>query len=163
MLFLPAYAIISAVNVTEILTAIPERDAYQMNPVTLAFLGDAVLTLYIREKLALIADYPSGDLQKYTAIEVSAHGQNIALAKVGPAFTDAEKDIFRRGRNSKKSAKAKNATVAEYNNSTGFEAVLGYLYISGQYARLDEVLRLACGDMKEVLGLSGQAAAEDTQ
>ncbi|MCD8286598.1 MAG: ribonuclease III [Clostridia bacterium] len=150
-------------NVTEILTSVPERDAYQMNPVTLAFLGDAVLTLYIREKLALIADYPSGDLQKYTAIEVSAHGQNIALAKVGPAFTATEKEIFRRGRNSKKPAKAKNATVAEYNNSTGFEAVLGYLYISGQYERLDEILKLACGDLKAELGLDSQAGAEDTE
>ncbi|MCD8295270.1 MAG: hypothetical protein LUE27_08525 [Clostridia bacterium] len=147
------------------MTVIPERDAYRMNPVTLAFLGDAVLTLYIRGKLAMMADYPSGDLQKYTAVEVSAHGQNIALAKVGPLFTDAEKDIFHRGRNSKKSAKARNATVAEYNNSTGFEAVLGYLYISGQFARLDEILQLACGDMKEELGLDGFRAAEteDTQ
>ncbi len=123
-----------------------------MNPVTLAFLGDAVLTLYIREKLALKADYPTGDLQKYTAQEVSAHGQNIALAKVGPLFTDTEKEIFRRGRNSKKSAKAKNASVAEYNNSTGFEAVLGYLYISGQYDRLNMILLNACSDF-----LSGTA------
>ncbi len=111
-----------------------------MSPVTLAFVGDAVYTLYVREKLALGADYTSGKLQKLTADEVSARGQNALLERISPYFTEEEADVFRRARNAKKGARAKNASVAEYNNSTGVEAVFGFLYLTGRYDRLNELL-----------------------
>lgn len=111
-----------------------------MNPVTLAFVGDAVYTLYVREKITLSADYHLGVMQKMTSDKVSAHGQNITLREISPMFTQDEADIFRRARNAKKATKSKNADVAEYNNSTGFEAVLGYLYLTGRYDRISELL-----------------------
>ncbi len=123
-----------------ILSTVSDREAKLISPVTLAFIGDAVYTLYVREKLALAADYNLGALQKMTSDSVSAHGQNELLQKISPLFNEDEADIFRRARNSKKGTRAKHATVAEYNNSTGVEAVLGYLYITGRYDRLNELL-----------------------
>lgn len=125
-----------------IFSTVSEREAKLISPVTLAFVGDAVYTLFVRERLALKADYTSGVLQKLTAEEVSARGQNVLLEKISPYFTAEESDIFRRARNAKKGAKAKNASVAEYNNSTGVEAVLGYLYLTGRYERLNELLNI---------------------
>ncbi len=121
-------------------TTISVEKARSISPVTLAFVGDAVYSLYVREKLVLTTDYGTGELQKLTSAEVSAHGQSILLNKLQPCFTEEETAIFKRGRNAKKSTKSKNASVAEYNRSTGFEAVLGYLYLTGQNSRIIQLL-----------------------
>ena len=121
-------------------TTISASRAVNLSPVTLAFVGDAVYSLYVRERLVLSTDFKTGELQKLTSKEVSAHGQSMLLEKLQPLFTEEENEIFRRGRNAKKPTKSKNASVAEYNRSTGFEAVLGYLYLTGQYDRISELL-----------------------
>lgn len=114
--------------------------AKQLNPVVLAFIGDAVYSLYVREKLCFSTDYKTGELQKMTSAQVSAKGQNALLDKVASLFTEEEQAIFLRGRNAKKGTKSKAATVAEYNRSTGIEAVIGFLYVTGQRERIDELL-----------------------
>ena len=114
--------------------------ARRLNPVVLAFIGDAAYSLYIREKLVFASDYKTGTLQKLSSASVSAKGQAALLKNIEAKFTDTEREIFLRGRNAKKPTKSKNATVAEYNLSTGFEAVVGYLYLTGAYARLDDLL-----------------------
>ena len=117
-----------------------ERDrAKQMNPVVLAFVGDAVYTLYARQNLALSGGYKTGELNKRASEVVSAHGQSERAERILPLLTEEESDIFRRGRNAKKPTKSKNATVTEYNRSTGLEAVVGYLYLTGQTERLIEL------------------------
>ena len=121
-------------------TTIEPQKAKNLSPVTLAFVGDAVYSLYVREKLVLSTDFGTGELQKLTSATVSAHGQSELLEKIQPLFTEDENDIFKRGRNAKKSTRSKNASVAEYNRSTGFEAVLGYLYLTGRYQRIAELL-----------------------
>lgn len=121
-------------------TTISVEKARSISPVTLAFVGDAVYSLYVREKLVLTTDYGTCELQKLTSAEVSAHGQSILLNKLQSCFTEEETAIFKRGRNAKKSTKSKNASVAEYNRSTGFEAVLGYLYLTGQNSRIIQLL-----------------------
>ena len=121
-------------------STVSEQKAKNLSPVTLAFVGDAVYSLYIREKLVLSTDFNTGELQKRTSSSVSAHGQSELLEKIQPLFTEDENDIFKRGRNAKKSTRSKNASVAEYNRSTGFEAVLGYLYLTGQYQRISYLL-----------------------
>lgn len=117
-----------------------EVKARRLNPVVLAFIGDAAYSLYIREKLVFASDYKTGTLQKLSSASVSAKGQAALLKNIEEKFTDTEREIFLRGRNAKKPTKSKNATVAEYNLSTGFEAVVGYLYLTGAYARLDDLL-----------------------
>ena len=121
-------------------TTVTADNARNLSPVTLAFVGDAVYSLFVREKLVLSTHFSTGTLQKLTSTEVSAHGQSELLDRIMPLFTEEEADIFRRGRNAKKPTKSKNASVAEYNRSTGFEAVLGYLYLTGQYDRISELL-----------------------
>ena len=114
--------------------------AKQINPVTLAFLGDAVYSLWVREKLVLSGEGKAADFQRAAAKVVSAKGQSKFLNQVLPLFTEDEEEIFRRGRNAKKATKSKNATAAEYNRSTGFEAVIGYLYLIGVTERISYLL-----------------------
>lgn len=127
-------------------TAVSVETARKLSPVTLAFVGDAVYSLYVREKLVLSADYPAGTLQKLTSQQVSAHGQSELIERIFPLFTEEEADVYKRGRNAKKPTKSKNASVAEYNRSTGLEAVFGYLYLTGQYDRISQLLD--CGEEK---------------
>lgn len=116
------------------------QSARQLSPVTLAFVGDAVYSLYIREKVVTGGDHKPNDLQKLTTAAVSAHGQSQLLERLEERFTGEEREIYHRGRNAKKATKSKNASVAEYNRSTGFEAVLGYLYLTGRCERIKQLI-----------------------
>ncbi len=118
----------------------PRERARAINAVVLAFVGDAAYSLFVREGLVFGHDYKTGRLQKLAAARVSAKGQAATLERVFSRLTDEERDIFLRGRNAKKPTKSKNASVAEYNVSTGFEAVIGFLYLVGDYGRIGELL-----------------------
>lgn len=117
-----------------------KEEALKIHPVALAFVGDAVYSLYVREKLVKEANESPGVYQRAAGAAVSAKGQNALIEKVRDSFTEEEADIFRRARNAKKGTKAKNASVAEYNRSTGIEAVIGYLYLTENHARVREIL-----------------------
>jgi len=120
-----------------------KAEAAQLNPVTLAFLGDAVYSMYVRERLALSGCGKVAQLQRVAAQVVSAKGQSEFLDKLIPLFDEEEAEIFRRGKNAKKATKSKSATSLEYNRSTGLEAVLGYLYLTGNEARIKELLAVS--------------------
>lgn len=120
-----------------------KQEVLKIHPVTLAFVGDAVYSLYVREKLVKAGEDKPGVYQKAASAAVSARGQNELLKKIEPLFTEEEAEIFRRARNSRKNSKAKNATAAEYNRSTGFEAVVGYLYLTENFPRIEEILSFA--------------------
>lgn len=111
-----------------------------MNPVVLAYIGDGVHTLYVREKLAFSSTAKSGELNKREAKIVCANAQAKAANALIEDFSEEELAIFKRARNSKKGSKAKNSTAGDYVKSTGFEAVMGYLYITGQTERLNYLL-----------------------
>ncbi|MBQ8308975.1 MAG: Mini-ribonuclease 3 [Clostridia bacterium] len=130
-----------------------EAEAKQINPVVLAFLGDAVYTLWVREKLVKSGAGKASEFQRAAAKIVSARGQSAFLERVLPLLTEEEEEVFRRGRNAKKPTKSKHATPAEYNRSTGFEAVIGFLHLTERSARIEELLSLTDGEM-----LKGQAA-----
>lgn len=112
----------------------------KISPVTLAFLGDAVYSLYVRERLTVENGGKAADLQRVASKVVSAQGQSEFLEKLLPLFTEEEMDVFRRGKNAKKATKSKSASNLEYSRSTGFEAVLGYLYLLGNEERIKELL-----------------------
>ena len=116
-----------------------KHEIRQMNPVVLAFVGDAVYTLYVRQSLALASGCKTGELNKRASEIVSAHGQSGRAEQILPLLTEEESEIYRRGRNAKKLTKSKNATAAEYCRSTGFEAVVGYLYLAGEEKRIEEL------------------------
>ncbi len=127
-------------TVREPLTA---NQANQINPVTLAFVGDAVYSLYVRERLTTEVGGRSADLQRAAAKVVSAQGQSELVERVLPHLTEEEADVFRRAKNAKKSSKSKSASHLEYNRSTGFEAVVGYLYLTGREERIKELFALS--------------------
>jgi ribonuclease III family protein len=120
---------------------LPEEKVRELGPLTLAFVGDAVHTLYVRTSLA-----SSGGLVRkmhYDAIEkVKAAAQAKAGEALLPALDEEEKRIFIRGRNAKSANVPKHADVGEYHSATGFEALVGYLYLTGRKERLCEILQL---------------------
>ncbi len=116
--------------------------ANNLNPIVLAFVGDAVYSLFIREKLTFFTDCKTGELNKLATKEVNAVAQAELIKKILPLLTDEELSIFKRARNAKKTTKAKHASVSEYNNATGFEAVVGYLYLTGDTKRLNYLLNI---------------------
>ena len=101
-----------------------KNKANNVSPIVLAFVGDAVYSLFVREKLTFETDYKAGELQKLCANEVNAVAQAELVKEILPMLTEEEIGIFKRARNTKKGTKAKNASVADYNASTGFEALL---------------------------------------
>ncbi len=114
--------------------------AENISPVVLAFIGDAVYSLFVREKLVFSSDYKTGELNKLATKEVNAAAQASFVKEIMPLLTEEEVAVYKRARNAKKATKSKSASVAEYNMSTGFEAVLGYLYILGEYDRINNLL-----------------------
>ena len=119
---------------------IEKAKATNLNPVVLAFVGDAVYSLFVRERLVFESDYKTGELNKLATSVVKATAQAEFIGEIMPLLSEEELSVYKRARNSKKPTKSKSATVAEYNSSTGFEAVLGYLYIIGEYDRLNFLL-----------------------
>ena len=114
--------------------------AKNLSAIVLAFVGDAVYSLFVREKLTFEFDYKSGELNKLATAKVNAVAQAEFLKQILPSLTDDEMTIFKRARNAKKPTRAKHASVADYNVATGFEAVIGYLYLTGQNDRLNFLL-----------------------
>lgn len=114
--------------------------ANNLNPIVLAFVGDAVYSLFVREKLAFSCDLKAGEMNKLATATVRATAQADFIKEILDILTEEELAIFKRARNAKKGTRSKSASVAQYNASTGFEAVLGYLYITSQIERLNFIL-----------------------
>ena len=111
------------------------------NGTTLAFIGDAVMTLWVRERLVRAGYQKPNDLQKMTSHYVSAKAQaNYLSALIEKHFFDEEEmEIIKRGRNAQTKTVAKNADVITYRMATGFEAIIGYYYLSGQCGKLEKL------------------------
>ena len=122
---------------------IKEEKVKFFNPLSLAFVGDAVFTLYAREKVASLTDTSAGQLHIQATRIVCAKSQAQLAEKLLPLLSEEESSIFRRAKNSKHMTSAKNANPEEYANATGVEAVIGYLYLSGKTDRIKELLRKA--------------------
>ncbi len=116
------------------------KQAQQVNSLVLAYVGDAVQSLFVRQKLVSAHDLKAGDLHKMASGMVNAHSQALLADKLFDTFTDEEKSVFLRGRNGKSHHKAKNQSGSDYRKATGFEAVIGYLYLTGNYDRITQLL-----------------------
>ena len=116
------------------------QKAKNLNAVVLAFVGDAVFSLFVREKLTFNSDLKTNQLNKLATAEVKATAQAELIKQIMPLLNEEELAIFKRGRNAKKPSKSKSCSVVEYNKSTGFEAVIGFLYITGEHERLNYLL-----------------------
>lgn len=112
----------------------PER----LHPLVLAYVGDAYYTLYVRTRLLHYEHNRVRVLHTFDSKIVSATMQAFAIRTLEHELSESEMDIVRRGRNAK-STPTKNASVGDYRYSTGFEALVGYLLLSENYSRLDEI------------------------
>lgn len=118
-----------------------EKDANQLNPLSLAFLGDAVFTLYIREYVLARHDCKSGALHQKASKFVCAEAQAKMLDALGDELNETEREIARRSRNCHNNTKAKNASLSVYKKATSLEGVLGYLWISDKRDRAMELMQ----------------------
>ncbi len=121
---------------------IRDKQGNPINAAALAYLGDAVFELQVRLRLVRSGQYNLRGMHRAAVDTVRAGAQAQALAKLRPVLTAAEADVVRMGRNAKTSV-PRSASVVEYRLSTGFEALLGYLYLRGESQRLEELLDLA--------------------
>ena len=112
-----------------------------MSPLTWAYIGDAVYELYIREHLIETTNLKPNKLHIEAIKYVKAKSQAQILEKLQDILTDEEKEIVRRGRNTQNHHLPKNADPADYMHATAFEALIGYLYLSKQEERLQELLK----------------------
>ncbi len=131
-----------------------------MNPyqtyssLTLAYVGDAVYEVFIRTKLTENGDKKVNRLHKEAKNFVSAKAQSQIVEALLETLTPEETDIFKRGRNTKVNTKAKNADFKEYHNATGLEALFGYLYLSDNQNRLNELMEQSYQIARELMGES---------
>ncbi len=114
----------------------------QYNGLTLAYIGDAIYEVYIREML-LKEGYIKVDKLHQEAIKyTSAKGQKKALDKIYDILSETEINVFKRGRNANSDRKPKNTSLAIYKQATGFEALIGYLYLNKELKRLEELMTI---------------------
>lgn len=109
-------------------------DLHTLSPLNLAFVGDAVFELLVRQRLVADANRPNAELHKLSVEQVCASAQAAALDKIWPLLTEQEQAVFRRGRNAHTSR-----TGGEYHKATGLEALFGYLFFSGRADRIQEL------------------------
>lgn len=121
---------------------IAPKDVHTYSPLVLAFIGDDVFDLIIRTIIVEEANAPVNVLHKKASAIVKAASQKEIYKAIADELTDVEQSVYRRGRNAKSNTMAKNASVGEYRSATGFEALLGFLYLSGQTERILTLVRL---------------------
>lgn len=117
-------------------------DAKMLSPLVWAYVGDSVYELFIRTHLINNSNAKPHKLHIESIKYVKAKAQADILKKIIDNLTEEEKDVVRRGRNTENHHVAKNSNVADYSQSTAFEALIGYLYFTKQDERLEEILNM---------------------
>ena len=115
--------------------------ADQYSPLTLAFIGDAVFELYVRSILVEGHNKQVSALHSEAIEFVRAESQSKMIERIRPMFTEKEEHVFKRGRNAYSKTTPKHSTIGEYRRATGFEAVIGWLYLSGNTVRAVELMK----------------------
>ncbi|MCM2677702.1 Mini-ribonuclease 3 [Alkalicoccobacillus plakortidis] len=128
----------------------PTTDLKQLNGLALAYMGDAVLDMYVRYYLLAKGKVKPHALHVEATQYVSAKAQAEMVHRLeeNGVFTEQEMMVIKRGRNAKSGSVPKNTNVTTYRYSTGFEALLGYLYVSNESNRLDEIIQMALGEFE---------------
>lgn len=116
------------------------KEIQMANPLMLAYIGDGIYELMVRTYMVHNVRGSMNDINRNVIRLVKATSQSYAIRIIEPELTEAEIRIIKRGRNQKNVSVPKNTPIAEYKLATGFEALLGYLYLDGQYKRLEEIV-----------------------
>ncbi|MCR4999398.1 MAG: ribonuclease III [Lachnospiraceae bacterium] len=119
------------------------KDIRTYSPLTLAYIGDGVFDLIIRSVVVGKGNTSPNKLHQFTSQIVKATTQSAMIDSLEDILSEEEMDVYRRGRNAKSHSVAKNASVGDYRKATGFEALIGYLYLCNQIERIVELIQIA--------------------
>ena len=120
------------------------------SPLVLAYIGDGIYELVIRSLLVGGGNAQAGRLHRKASQLVNAGAQADMLERIRGEVTEEEVHVFKRGRNANSPTVAKHATVSDYRKATGFEALMGYLYLTGNMKRLTELIKLGLEELHAV-------------
>ena len=123
-----------------------DQDLRSYSPLTLAYIGDGVYELIIRTILVKKGNCPVNRLHKKASSLVKAGAQSAIMEVIEEKLTPEELSVYRRGRNAHSPTMAKHATMADYRRATGFEALMGYLYLKEDYTRILTLVRMGIGE-----------------
>lgn len=123
-----------------------DQDLRSFSPLTLAYIGDGVYELIIRTILVKKGNCPVNRLHKKASSLVKAGAQSAIMEVIEEELTPEELSVYRRGRNAHSPTMAKHATMADYRRATGFEALMGYLYLKEDYTRMLTLVRMGIGE-----------------
>nr|WP_177297273.1 ribonuclease III domain-containing protein [uncultured Blautia sp.] len=123
-----------------------DQDIRSYSPLTLAYIGDGVYELIIRTILVKKGNCPVNRLHRKASSLVKAAAQSGIMEVIEEKLTPEELSVYRRGRNAHSPTMAKHATMADYRRATGFEALMGYLYLKEEYARMIALIRMGIGE-----------------
>ena len=135
--------------ITEVLS-LQEVDADSYSPLVLAFIGDCVYDLVIKSMIISRGNKQVHKLHEETSRFVQASTQSLMMRTMQQHLTEEEHAIYRRGRNAKSVSPAKNQSITDYRRATGFEALLGYLYLKKDYERLMALVKAGLDSLSDM-------------
>jgi ribonuclease-3 family protein len=127
---------------------LPDTDLKTYSPLTLAFIGDVVYDLIIRTLVVENGNAPVNKLHRKVSSLVKAPAQMELFHRIEDRLTEEEMAVYKRGRNAKSFTSAKNASITEYRSATGFEALIGYLYLNNEFSRILDIIKAGLKETK---------------
>ena len=128
---------------------LPDINPAELSPLILAHIGDAIYEVVIRTITLSKGSRQIEKVHKEAIKYVNAKAQADAADVFLPMLTEEETEVYKRGRNAKSNTKAKNASIGDYRKATGFEALMGYLYLKGETERMLELIKASVLQEKE--------------
>lgn len=126
-----------------------EVDIREYSPLTLAYIGDSIYDLIIKSLVVNAGNQSVNALHKMTSTYVQAAAQSKMMRVMQEHLTEEEHAVYKRGRNAKSVSPAKNQSITDYRRATGFEALLGYLYLKKDYKRILELVKMGLESLEE--------------
>ena len=126
-----------------------EADIKEYSPLTLAFIGDSIYDLVIKSLVVNRGNQPVQKLHQMTSSYVQAKTQSQMMRVIQEHLTEEEHGVYKRGRNAKSVSPAKNQSVTDYRRATGFEALMGYLYLRQEWQRMLELIKMGLDSLEQ--------------
>ena len=128
-----------------------EVDIKEYSPLTLAYIGDSIYDLIIKSLVVNEGNRQVQKLHKETSMRVQASAQSKMMRAIQEHLTEEEHAVFKRGRNAKSVSPAKNQSITDYRRATGFEALMGYLYLKKEWKRMLELVKIGLESMDDCI------------
>ena len=128
-----------------------EVDIKEYSPLTLAYIGDSIYDMIIKSLVVNEGNRQVQKLHKETSMRVQASAQSKMMRAIQEHLTEEEHAVFKRGRNAKSVSPAKNQSITDYRRATGFEALMGYLYLKKEWKRMLELVKIGLESMDECI------------